>query len=191
MEPIQLIILAALLALPLAGLAMASVFGDLGPVGAVWDVDGTPVDLRPLHGGVEITDEVKSKEIFDDDHGEAPVDEVFTGRTVSVLVNMTRSSLAQLAEVIPSATVVGDVMTVKVAVGTQMRALAKKLTIKRVIDGVISTDTDNWITFPLAFPKGSIAWKFNNSDQRTTPVRFVCFPREDSGHVSEIWYIGQ
>lgn len=194
MDPIStaIAILAVVILFAAPALAVgASVFGDLGPATAIWDVDGVALDLQPIHGGIEFNDEVKTKEIFEDAKGEMPVDEVFTGRICSLVVNMSRSTLAQLAAMIPSASVAGDVMTVKCSVGTQMRALAKKVTIKKVVDGVVSTNPDDWITVPLAYPKTTVQWKFNNTDQRVTSVKFAVFPLDTSGHVGDVWYIGQ
>lgn len=169
---------------------MGSVFGDLGPCTVIWDPDGTLVDLGPTFGGVTFEDEVKYKEIKEDGYGDQAVDGVFAGRVSKVTCKMTESSLAQLAKVIPGMTVVGTVATVTASVGTQMRALAKKVTLKRLIDGVVSVTTAEWITLLLAYPVTSFKWEFDADKQRVTDVTFIAFPSKATGAIGQTWKIG-
>ncbi len=166
-------------------------FGDLGPATVIWDVDGTPVDLGPVLGSVQFTDEPKYKGIREEGYGENPVDAVFVGRDVKLVVPMTRSQLAQLEAIIPSMTVVGDVATVKASVGTQMYANAKKVTVKKLIDGVASILTDEWLTLFKAYPVTKSDWKFDASNQRVCEVTFLVFPCQESGVVGNMWAIGE
>ncbi len=164
--------------------------GDIGPAHIIWDVDGVATDLGETFGGVVFTDEAKYKEIFEDKYGESPVDAVFTGRISTLTAKLTRSTLAQLAIVIPSATVVGDVMTVKASVGTQMRANAKKVTIKPVKDGVVSTTATEWLTLMAAYPVTKPSFTFDKENQRTIEATFLCFPSTTSGETNTIWKAG-
>jgi hypothetical protein len=157
----------------------------------IWDVDGTPLDLGPTLGGVVFTDEAKFVEIKEDGYGETAVDGVFTGRLCSLVVPMTRSQLTQLEKVIPSATVIGTVMTVKASVGTQMAASAKKVTVKRLIDNVASVDPDEWLTLFKAYPFAKSDWKFDNTNQRICEVTFLVFPMTTSGLVGTMWAVGE
>lgn len=170
---------------------MSFPFGDLGPATVIWDVGGTPLDLGPTLGGVVFTDEPKYAEIKEDGYGEMAVDGVFTGRVCSLVVPMTRSQLTQLEKVIPSAVVAGDVMTVKGSVGTQMAANAKKVTVKRLIDNVPSAVTTEWLTLYKAYPFAKSDWKFDNANQRICEVTFLVFPMTTSGHIGEMWAVGE
>ena len=170
---------------------MSYPFGDLGPATVIWDVGGTPVDLGPVLGSVQFTDEPKYKEIREEGYGETPVDAVFVGRACQLIVPMTRSQLAQLGAVIPSATLVSTVLMVKASVGTQMLANAKKVTIKRLIDGVASALPAEWLTIFKAHPVTKSDWKFDSANQRVQEVTFLVFPRTDSGHVGKMWAIGE
>jgi hypothetical protein len=166
-------------------------FGDLGPATVIWDVDGVALDLGPTLGGVVFTDEAKYAGIKEDGYGDTEVDGVFTGRACSLVVPMTRSQLTQLEKVIPSASVLGTVMTVKASVGTQMEPLAKKVTVKRLIDNVASTDPDEWLTLFKAYPFAKSDWKFDNTNQRICEVTFLVFPMTTSGHIGEMWAVGE
>lgn len=170
---------------------MSYPFGDLGPATVIWDIDGTPVDLGPVLGSVQFTDEPKFKEIREEGYGETICDAVFTGRICQLIVPMTRSQLAQLEKVIPSSTLVTTVLTVKASVGTQMLANAKKVTVKKLVDGVASVLPAEWLTIYKAYPVTKSDWKFDASNQRVQEVTFLVFPRTDSGHVGEMWAIGE
>lgn len=169
---------------------MGAPYGDLGPCTVLWDVDGNNVDLGPTYGGVVFKDEVKYKEIREDGYGEQPVDAVFVGRVTTVTCKMTESSINQLNQVIPSSTLAGSVLTVKGSVGTQMRALAKKATLKRLIDGVASTTAAEWITLLLCYPIASPNWQFDADNQRVTDVTFVAFPSKTTGSIGQTWKMG-
>jgi len=169
---------------------MGAPFGDLGPCTVIWDPDTSNVDLGPTFGGVTFEDDVKYKEIKEDGYGDQPVDAVFTGRISKATMKMTESSLAHLAKVIPGMTVVGSVATVTASVGTQMRALAKKVTLKRLIDGVVSVTTTEWITLLLAYPIASLKWEFDADKQRVTDVTFLAFPSKTTGSIGQTWKIG-
>jgi hypothetical protein len=170
---------------------MGAPYGDLGPATIIWDAGGAgDTDLGPHFGGIIFKDEVKYKEIREDGYGDQAVDAVFTGRITTITTKMTESTLVQLSKVIPSATVVAGVMTVVASVGTQMRALAKKVTIKRLVDGAISTTTTEWISLLLAYPVASPNWTFDPDGQRVTEVTFIGFPSKTTGSIGQTWKIG-
>lgn len=169
---------------------MSSPVRDLGPGTVIWDVDGTPLDLGDVLGSIVFTDEPQYKEIRTEGYGESPVDAVFVGRKVSLVVPLTRAALTKLEKVIPSMTVAGSVGTVKASVGTQMLALAKKITIKPLTDGAVSATATEFLSIFKAYPVTKSEWKYDASNQRVCEVTFLCFPRQDSGHVGEYWAIG-
>ncbi len=171
---------------------MSFVLRDLGPAKVIIDPDGTtPVDLGAVLGSIEFKDEVKKKEIKEEASGETMVDAVFTGREVTLKVPLTRSQLAQLAAVIPGAVLATSVLTVSNKVGSPMYASAKKVTVKPIVDGVVSTTESEWLTIYKAYPIASPNWKWDASNQRVTDVTFICFPSQETGSEGKFYDVGE
>ncbi len=159
---------------------------DLGPCQVVWN--GT--DLGPTFGGVTFKEDMKVNEIFEDGHGETPVDAVFGGRIVSIEAKFTRSTLAQLEAMIEASTAGATNLKVKNAVGIQMFALSKELILKPLVDNVPSGTTTEWLHVHRTYPVASVGYTYDKSGQRVTNVKFYAFPDDVSGQVNEIWRIG-
>jgi len=159
---------------------------DLGPCQVLFN----SVDLGPTLGGVKFKEEQRSVDIKEDGHGETPVDAVTTGKLSSVEVSFTRSTLAQLAAVIESATAGANNLKVVNSVGNQMFADAKELILKPLVDNVPSTDANEWLHIHRAYPLGAPEFTYDNSNQRVIPVVFKCFPDDLSTQVGEIWRVG-
>ncbi len=165
--------------------------GDLGPGRVIWDADGTALDLGPTFGGIVFSDETKYREIKEDEYGDSAVDHVFMGRVCTITAKFTRSALAQLEKMIPSASLAGSVLTVKASVGTQARALAKRVTIKRIIDGVVSGTTTEWLTLLKAYPiSAKPTLNYDTDNQRIVEVVFAAYPSDTSGQIGEMWKLG-
>jgi len=169
---------------------MALPIKDLGPASVVWDPDGDNIELNPTFGGVVFTDEVKYKTIGEDGYGETPVDATFIGRECKLVVPMTRSSLAQLSNVIPSSAKTGSTLEVASSVGTQMFADAKEVIVKPLVDNVSSVVTSEWLHIRRAYPISKAEFKYDVSNQRICEVTFLCFPDDSTGHVGDMWQIG-
>lgn len=168
------------------------VLGDLGPAKVIIDPDGSsPVDLGDVLGTIEFKDEPKYKEIKVEAQGESLVDAVFTGRECSLTVPLTRSQLDTLAAVIPGATVASAVMSVANKVGSAMYAAAKKITLKRIVDGVVSTAEADWLTIYKAFPIAKSDFKWDASNQRVCDVTFLCFVSQETESLNKIWAVGE
>lgn len=168
---------------------MAFPFGDLGPCAVVWDPDGDNLELNPTFGGVTFTDDPKFKEIREDGYGETPVDATFMGRETKLVVPMTRSSLTQLAAVIPSSTKGASNLVVATSCGTQMFADAKEVIVKPMIDNVPSATPAEWLHIFRAYPIAKSDFKYGDA-QRTCEVTFLCFPDDTTGNVGDMWRIG-
>lgn len=173
------------------GITSASPIRDLGPCSVIWDIEGTALELSPTHGGVEFKDDLKTKDINEDGQGDTPVDSVTIGRTVSVVVPMTRSSLAQLIATIKGAALVGTAnMHVSNDVGSALFALSKSLTIKPKVNGAVSVVATEWLYIYNAYPLANLDIKWDNSTQKTAKVTFTCFPSQVSGSIGKMWRIG-
>lgn len=163
---------------------------DLGPCSVTWDPDGTPLELGPTTGGVKFSDEPKYKQINTDQHGETPVDAIFTGRDVQVVVPMTLSSLAQLEKVIAASVKGTSNLKVSSPVGTSMFSSAKALLIKPMTNGAASSTESEWLRVHRAYPVGKTNFDYDAGTQRKVEVTFICFPDDTSGQVDEMWRIG-
>lgn len=159
---------------------------DLGACQILFD----DVDLGKSFGDVIFKSEVTSVPIQEDQAGTTPVDEVMTGRTVSIEVPLTRASLEQLVKVIPNASLDGNVLLVKNPVGTTLADKAKELILKPIVDNVPSGDSSTWLTVFKCAPKETFEITYNNSGQRVFKVTFVAFPDDTSGNVGALWKIG-
>jgi len=159
---------------------------DLGACQILFD----DVDLGKSFGDVIFKSAVSSEEIHEDQAGTTPVDEVMTGRMCSVDVPMTRTSLDQLAKVIPNASVVGGALIVKNPVGTTLADKAKELILKPIVDNVPSVDSTTWLTVFLCAPRENLEITYNNASQRVFGVTFVAFPVTTSPDTGNLWKIG-
>ena len=168
---------------------------DLGPCCIVWDPDGDNIELKPCFGTVTFRGEDSAADIFENQHGEAPVDAVFTGRLITLEAPMTRSNLVQLEAVIHDATKhkhLGKYKILKVpnVVGDNMFPLAKEIILKPVLDRVCSATTSEWLHVFRCYPMAAFEIGYDNSGQRVYNVSFKVFPDDSSGNVGYLWRMG-
>jgi len=154
-------------------------FRDLGPCFVRWDPLGANLNLNPTYGGVKFRDTLLFSDVFEDGHGETPVDAVTKGRTVEVEVPMTRFSLHQLSEVIEGSVIVGTRLTVSNAVGNAMYAHAAEIIVKPTEDNVEGPAAE-WTHFFRCFPVIDQEIVFDNSEQRVAKVLFKVFPSQNT-----------
>lgn len=154
---------------------MADIFpmGDMGPCQVFWG--GTDLGYN-MDVNVKFTDEqapIKTAQT-----GSASVDDIITGRIVEIECTMTRSTLAQLEDVMPATTLTADELMIGNPVGVSKRSLSKKLILKRIIEGQVSLDEKEWLTFFIAAPHAQAEWKFDVNTQRVTKAMFRAYPVE-------------
>ena len=154
-------------------------FRDLGPCFVRWDPLDVNLDLNPTYGGVKFRDSLLFSDVFEDGHGETPVDAVTKGRTVEVEVPMTRFSLNQLLAVIEGSALVGSSLSVSNAVGNAMYAHAAEVIVKPIEDNVEGLPAE-WTHFFRCFPVIDQEIVFDNSEQRVAKVLFKVFPSQDT-----------
>lgn len=147
--------------------------GDLGPCQAYFK----GVDLgKNTNVVVRMTDETAPVRTAQD--GTASVDDVITGRMFEVEINLTRTTLAQLESILPGVEVVGDVLTFSNPVGVALSSIAGHLSLKRIIEGIPSTDATHHLVFFNAAPRSQAEWAFDAATQRVTKAIFRCYPAE-------------
>jgi hypothetical protein len=148
---------------------------DLGPCSITFN----GVDLGKTMGGVTFRDSMNQVEVKEDQAGSTPVDHILTGRTIQVEVPMSRSTLAQLAVVIPGASSFGSYLVVSNHAGIARAASAAMLIISPLVDGAASADK---LTIFKASPITDIELAFDNENQRVYKVTFNVYPDADNGN---------
>jgi len=159
---------------------------DLGACQILFD----DVDLGKTFGDVIFKSEISAEPIHEDQEGTTPVDEVMTGRAVSVEIPMTRATLDQLAKVIPNGSIVGDALIVKNPIGTTLADKAKELILKPIVDNLPSSDSSTWLTVFSCAPRENIEITYNNAGQRVFGITFIAFPVTTSPDIGNLWKIG-
>lgn len=164
---------------------MAFPSGDMGPCDVNFDATSTGENTM-VH--VRISDdlaEVKNARV-----GTAAVDKIYTGRSIEIEAILTQSTLAQLG-IMQNAAISGTELILSNPAGASMRENAGVLLIKPIVDGAISTDTDNRITVPIAAPQ--VDWDFpfdGEGGQRSFKTIFHGLVVEEDG-VPTGWSKGQ
>lgn len=139
-------------------------------------------DLGYSFGDVIFHDEEKYKGIQYNQTGSGDADGNITGREVYAEVPMTASTFAQLNYVLNGVSGSPGSLSVSNAVGKKCRANAKTLILTLIENGVASTDADDKITAPLAFPVSTIDWGFSpENGQRVVLVKFQIYPDLSTG----------
>lgn len=170
--------------------------GDKGSVQITFDY-GTEsgcanLIINPYLGNVKLATEDAISEVQEEEWGDTAVDAVFKGTKASLEVPMTRSTLAQLAGVLPGVTLDTNKLTFGVkAGGCSMYEAAVALMLKPICDGVVSTDKSQWVRILKAYPYRAIELPFGRDDQRVHLVKFMLFPSQDSGYEGKLWEEGQ
>jgi hypothetical protein len=141
-------------------------------------------------GSVIFRDEVVDADVKEDGYGETPVDSVLTGRTVTIEVPLTRTSLTNLVSVTPGSTGTTNMKVGANIVGTARLATAAELVLKPYKDGVPATDTSTWLHVFKCAPLPKYEISFDNSNQRIFKVTFKAYPTTISGTTGLIYRIG-
>lgn len=156
-------------------------FGDKGPCEIVWGYgESDAAYLGKTLGDVKITMETNASDINEDQAGDAAVNAVLTGSTITVEVPLTRLSIDQLARVL-DVTRSGHIIPIENKVGCDLYALAKAMVIKPLCGNVVSVDPTKWIHLYKTYPVTSMDLTFNKDSQRTIPVKFKVFVSQESG----------
>ena len=154
---------------------------DLGPC----QITFNSVDLGKTMGGVKFRDGMSQVPVMEDQAGTTPVDHILTGRTISVEVPMSRSTLAQLSKVIPGSSSFGSYLKVSNHAGIARASSAAKLVLQPLVDGVPSGDA---LTIWKASPVTDIELNFDNENQRVYKVTFNVYP--DASGANRLYQIG-
>lgn len=134
----------------------------------------------------------KEKDLVFEQNGTEPVDIVRVGSAAEVMVPIGEITLANLALALPGSTLVtdGGTPSKKKVVGNQgvgMQAVRDgkcvQLRVKPYVNGVPSTDANEWFTATLAYPTGDISQDIGLDSQRSFQVTFRCLPDPNNSNV--------
>jgi hypothetical protein len=157
----------------------------------IWDIDGTPVNMGPTTGGIIVKDEQSTVDIMQDGYGDAPYDSVTKGSVVSLEMTMSNMTTERIAVIHGITQTTGPVFTADNNCGVSLRALAKKVTIKPIVNLVTSTTTSEWLTVFKCIPIKSFEFAFDDENERLWKVIFKVFPDDTTGNVGRMWAIGE
>lgn len=149
----------------------------LGPVNAYWDADSVtpgPVQLV-TEGGASLALEATTAELFKDETGITPVDDVFLGGKATVTLQIADHDVALLKTLFPNVTEIGTTSKryeFRPATGLKLSTIAKSLQLKKIVDGDESTDPNDWFTLCKAYPTGSATLEYTKDKQAVYAVVF-------------------
>ena len=152
---------------------------EVGPANVYLEEDGEDVLLGFLGDDLTVTMGTTSVELTGAQTGTVPQDEVVTGGSFQVTVPLKEITLENLARGFPNCVVVGNAKRVDFLprVGLSLRSIAKKMTIKKLLGGVESALSKDWIVIPKASPvAGEVAVSFNPTTQRVINATFKAWP---------------
>ncbi len=112
--------------------------------------------------------------------GTQPIDRVFTGKEVSLQLDMTRNSYAEIVAVTPGGSLSGNEMIVTATVGVSQRASAATYVVKPLVAGIASVDPTEWITIFIGGVMSALDLPFDAETQREHQVVISGFPANTS-----------
>lgn len=168
--------------------------GDIGTVEIIYDYgyDSGLANhrLSPFLGQVKFRMTDSIADVQEEAYGDAPVDGVFKGSVCELEVPMTRSTLDQLATVLPGVAKGTDQLVFTSKCGSSMYDSAVALLLKPIRDNVVSTDDAEWILIYKCHAYRSIELPFDRGTQRIHLVKFKVFPNQDSGYEGQYFQEG-
>jgi len=155
---------------------------DAGPAAIVWDVDGTPTTFQTMFEDITFKDEQSFTDIFEAQHGDAPVDKVSTGSIITFEANITRVTPKDLNVLMIGGALSGaadDQILFTNPVGDHMYQYAKKVQIKPIINRVVSVNPTEWIEIFKVIAARAFEISYGKP-QRVFHVVFHVFPDQTS-----------
>lgn len=155
---------------------------DLGPCQVLF---GT-TDLGSTFGGVKFRYSEEDTPVMEDQEGTASVDDIITGYKCEIEVPLTRMALASLNSVLAGCSgsgteVASGYITVRASVGTSRYDRAQKLTLKPIVGGVASTDSDEWLIVWKSSPRPDFELAYDATGQRIYKLMFKGFADTTAG----------
>lgn len=150
-------------------------------------------DLGYTKGGVEVEVSTNTHKVTVDQFGDTEINEYIMGRTAKVRCPLAETTLENLVEIMPGATLVTDgtdpnkkrVDTV-VGVGTSLLDLAQTLVLHPIANAADEKNDD--FTLPKAATAGAISFAFKLDEERIFNVEFTGYP--DTSNNDMLFQVG-
>ena len=166
---------------------MPEVILPLGPCVIDWD-NGAAI-FRKTFGGIVFRYEELQAPIQEDQQGLTHIDDVTTGVVNPILeAPLTNEELDKLVLLFGNATSASN-LEVANPVGEAMLANAKRVVVKPIINGIISTTEAQWVVIHRAVPRITMEWTYDNAGQRVTTVLFKGYPTQVSGVIGALFRV--
>lgn len=140
-------------------------------------------DLGYTKGGVEVTVETETKKITVDQFGQSVINEVIIGRNVTVVAPLAETTLENLVEIMPGATLTGADATKKVdvltGVGVSLLDTAKVLVLHPIAKP--ANDKSEDFTIPKAATAGAINYAYKLDEEKIYNTTFTGYPDPVTG----------
>ena len=162
---------------------------DLGPCQVLFGTSPNEVDIGKTQGGVRVAFSEDVADLMSDQYGSQPEDQMITGHTATIVTALAEYDVANLAIALNQAELqIGTKKGFKGSslVGTKLSTKGQSLLLKKYVDGIVSTNENNWIRFPVAAPTGAFEVTFDGATQRVIEVTFQAFP--DSNDI--LYFVG-
>jgi len=167
---------------------------DIGPAKVEWNEK----DLGLTFGNVTVRFGMTTAELRADQLGTQAVDEVITGATCEVEMSLAEHNFLTYAVATKGTTqteggneITGDespwLVKATTQVGRRLRSYAKQLKLTLYKEGSPSSDVQDVVIFPLAYPLRNWEVVYETETQRVIRVTFRCF-QDDTGVLA---YIGK
>lgn len=143
-------------------------------------------DLGLTLGGVELTVETTTHETKVDQFGETVVNEIITGRNVTVSAPLAETTLENLVKVMPGATLVTDstdstkkVVEIEIGVGKSLLDYAAELVLHPI--ALADNDLSEDVTIPYAATAGAMNFAYELENERVYNAEFKAYPDVTTG----------
>lgn len=170
-------------------LGVEAAIRDLGP--AVIERVSSGVQVYPTFGSITISSEQMMREVFEDGHGDAPVDAVDMGTVVTIECDFTRLTNALLEEITIGGVAGANNLLKSNRAGNAQYAGAEEFIIKPLSDGrTISANVNEWIHLFKAIFVDIFEIPYSKDDQRVFHAQIKIFPDDTSANYGALWRIG-
>ena len=172
-------------------MALENIITHIASAEVTWDFGGTPVVLTPAMGGVTLKSAQSVVEVKQDGEGDAPIDHVTKGKVASLDMNLSAMDLDRIVLAAYGCTLSTLEHHMSNKVGNSLRAEAKVVLIKPLVDGIASTDETSWITIPLCSPPvETLELVMDDENQKTWACTMFMYPHTATGFARVLWYTG-
>ena len=162
---------------------------ELGPCEVKFGTKDAEADLGKTEGGVVVTFATDVVDLVSDQYGTTPEDQVVSGQKATIVCPLADITLANLALALnQNMKTIDDDSGIAGAnlVGTKLSTKANSLLLKKYVDGIPSTDPQDWLRFPEAAPQGNFDYSFTKDGQRVISLTLTAFP-DDTNY---LYYLG-